>query len=150
MSQEVDTPYFSDAVPTETTDESFADLFEQSIPDVKPGAVVVGTVLRADPENVLVDIGFKSEGQVPTWQFADAKGIANIEPGQKVEVMVEDVENDEGIVMLSKEKADRVRIWLNLAQAYESDEPVEGVITGRVKGGLQVNLLGVNGFLPGH
>jgi len=149
MSQEVETPYFSESVPAGAEDESFADLFESAIPQIKPGAVVVGTVLRADPESVLVDIGFKSEGMVPTWQFADAKGVAHIEPGQKVEVMVEDVENEDGIVMLSKEKADRVRIWQNLAQAYESDSPVEGVITGRVKGGLQVNLLGVNGFLPG-
>jgi small subunit ribosomal protein S1 len=129
--------------------ESFAELFEKSLPEIRAGAVVWGTILRADPENTLVDIGFKSEGLVPTWQFADAKGVARIEPGQRVEVMVEEVENEEGMVLLSKEKADRVRIWLNLATAYEQDQAVSGVITGRVKGGLQVNLNGVNAFLPG-
>ncbi len=129
--------------------ESFAELFEKSLPEIRAGAVVWGTILRADPENTLVDIGFKSEGLVPTWQFADNKGVARIEPGQRVEVMVEEVENEEGMVLLSKEKADRVRIWLNLATAYEQDQAVSGVITGRVKGGLQVNLNGVNAFLPG-
>ncbi len=135
--------------PQTETEESFADLFEQSVPEIKAGAVVNGTILRADPEHVLVDIGFKSEGLVPTWQFANSKGIADIEPGQRVEVMVEEVENEDGVVLLSKEKADRVRVWLNLAEAHEKDQPVEGVITGRVKGGLQVNLNGVNAFLPG-
>src|SRR5262245_36462101 len=129
--------------------ESFAELFEKSLLEIRAGAVVGGTILRADPENTLVDIGFKSEGLVPTWQFADNKGVARIEPGQRVEVMVEEVENEEGMVLLSKEKADRVRIWLNLATAYEQDQAVSGVITGRVKGGLQVNLNGVNAFLPG-
>jgi len=135
--------------PQTETEESFAELFEQSVPEIKAGSVVNGTILRADPENVLVDIGFKSEGLVPTWQFANAKGVADIEPGQRVEVMVEEVENEDGVVLLSKEKADRVRVWLNLAEAHEKDQPVEGVITGRVKGGLQVNLNGVNAFLPG-
>jgi small subunit ribosomal protein S1 len=129
--------------------ESFAELFEKSLPEIRAGAVVWGTILRADPENTLVDIGFKSEGLVPTWQFADSKGVARIEPGQRVEVMVEEVENEEGMVLLSKEKADRVRIWLNLATAYDQNQAVSGVITGRVKGGLQVNLNGVNAFLPG-
>src|SRR5262245_6877785 len=130
-------------------EESFADLFESGVPAIKEGAVVVGTILRADPENVLVDIGFKSEGLIPTWQFAGANHIAKIEVGQRVEVMIEDLETEDGVVLLSKEKADRVRIWHNLAAAYESDQAVEGVITGRVKGGLQVNLNGVNAFLPG-
>jgi len=130
-------------------EESFAELFESGVPAIKEGAVVVGTILRADPENVLVDIGFKSEGLIPTWQFAGANHIAKIEVGQRVEVMIEDLETEDGVVLLSKEKADRVRIWHNLAAAYESDQAVEGVITGRVKGGLQVNLNGVNAFLPG-
>lgn len=134
---------------SQTETEDFAQLFEQSVNLVKEGEVVIGTVLRADPDNVLVDIGYKSEGLIPTYEFADAKGIANIEPGQQVEVMIEQTENDDGLVMLSKEKADRVRVWEVLAKAHDDGEVVEGVITGRVKGGLAVNLSGVKAFLPG-
>ncbi len=131
------------------SEESFADLFESSVGLVKEGEVVIGTVLRADAETVLVDIGYKSEGLIATYEFANQQGIANIEPGQKVEVMVESAENDEGLVVLSKEKADRVRVWDKLSAAYEEASVVEGVITGRVKGGLAVNLTGVKAFLPG-
>ena len=134
---------------SQTETEDFAQLFEQSVNLVKEGEVVIGTVLRADPDNVLVDIGYKSEGLIPTYEFADAKGIANIEPGQQVEVMIEQTENDDGLVMLSKEKADRVRVWEVLSKAHDDGEVVEGVITGRVKGGLAVNLSGVKAFLPG-
>jgi small subunit ribosomal protein S1 len=131
------------------SDESFAEMFEQSVSLVKEGVVVRGTVLRADAETVLVDIGYKSEGLIPTYEFANEKGIASIELGQEVEVMVEQAENEDGLVMLSKEKADRVRVWDRLAEAYDSAAVVEGVITGRVKGGLAVNLNGVKAFLPG-
>ena len=134
---------------SQTETEDFAQLFEQSVNLVKEGEVVIGTVLRADPDNVLIDIGYKSEGLIPTYEFADAKGIANIEPGQQVEVMIEQTENDDGLVMLSKEKADRVRVWEVLSKAHDDGEVVEGVITGRVKGGLAVNLSGVKAFLPG-
>jgi len=137
------------AAPAVLAEENFADLFESSHPAIKQGDVVKGTVLRADAETVLVDIGYKSEGSIATWEFADDDGIARIEPGQQVEVMVEEEENEDGIVLLSKEKADRVRVWDKLAEAHESDEVVEGVITGRVKGGLSVGLMGVKAFLPG-
>ena len=130
-------------------EESFEQLFEQSLNLVKEGEVVIGTVLRADPDTVLIDIGYKSEGLIPTYEFANAQGIADIEPGQKVEVMVEQAENEEGMVMLSKEKADRVRVWERLSEAHDQGAVVEGVITGRVKGGLAVNLNGVKAFLPG-
>jgi small subunit ribosomal protein S1 len=86
---------------------------------------------------------------ISTWEFADDDGIARVEPGQKVEVMVEQLESEEGVILLSKEKADRVRVWDRLGQAYERGDTVQGVITGRVKGGLSVNLAGVKAFLPG-
>ncbi len=132
-----------------SADESFADLFERRLQMVKPGDVVEGVILRVDPENVLVDVGCKSEGVISTWEFADDDGIARVEAGQKVEVMVEQLEGEEGVILLSKEKADRVRVWDRLAQAYERGDTVQGVITGRVKGGLSVNLAGVKAFLPG-
>ena len=146
MSEETQTQSMEDRPPQE---ESFAELFEKTQSTIKQGAVVKGTVLRVDPEHVLVDIGFKSEGLIATWEFADDKGIARIEAGEIVEVMIEEAENDDGVVILSKEKADRVRVWDRLAAAYEGNEVVEGVITGRVKGGLAVSLVGVKAFLPG-
>ena len=134
---------------TDGGDENFAELFESNVRLIKSGEVVKGTVLRIDPEYVLVDIGYKSEGLIPTWEFADRQGMVNLDPGAEVEVMVEDPENDEGVVVLSKEKADRVRVWVRLSNAHEADEVVEGVITGRVKGGLSVNVEGIKAFLPG-
>jgi len=135
--------------PTTANEESFADLFESSQSLVKEGQVVTGTVLSVDPEHVLVDVGCKSEGMIATWEFADDDGVARIEVGQKVEVLVEQSENDEGVIVLSKEKADRLRVWDHLQTAYDDQEVVEGVINGRVKGGLSVSLKGVKAFLPG-
>ena len=130
-------------------DESFEALFEAQGAMIKEGQVVDGIVLSIDPEQVLVDVGSKSEGMVATWEFADHDGIARIEVGQKVAVLIEKAESDEGTIVLSKEKADRLRVWDKLSTAYDSSDVVEGVITGRVKGGLSVNLNGVKAFLPG-
>ena len=130
-------------------EESFAALFEGTAKMIKEGDVVQGTVLTADPEFVLIDVGCKSEGRIATWEFADQSGVARIEPGQTVEVLVETMETDDGVIVLSKEKADRLRVWDQLSDAYEQGEVVEGLITGRVKGGLSVGLKGVKAFLPG-
>ena len=130
-------------------EESFAALFEGTAKMIKEGDVVEGTVLTADPEFVLIDVGCKSEGRIATWEFADQSGVARIEPGQTVEVLVETMETDDGVIVLSKEKADRLRVWDQLSDAYEQGEVVEGLITGRVKGGLSVGLKGVKAFLPG-
>ncbi len=135
--------------PNPGSEESFAELFESSQALVKEGQVVSGTVLSIDPEHVLVDVGCKSEGMIATWEFADDDGVARIQVGQKVEVLVEQSENEDGVIVLSKEKADRLRVWDHLQSAYDNSEVVEGVINGRVKGGLSVNLKGVKAFLPG-
>ena len=135
--------------PIPGSEESFAELFESSQALVKEGQVVSGTVLSIDPEHVLVDVGCKSEGMIATWEFADDDGVARIQVGQKVEVLVEQSENEDGVIVLSKEKADRLRVWDHLQSAYDNSEVVEGVINGRVKGGLSVNLKGVKAFLPG-
>ena len=145
MTQESETP----AAGSTVSDDSFAALFEGTSTLIKEGEVVKGTVLTADPEYVVVDIGAKSEGRIATWEFADRDGIARIEPGSIVEVLVEQLETDDGVVVLSKEKADRLRVWDQLSDAYEGGEVVEGLITGRVKGGLSVGLKGIKAFLPG-
>jgi small subunit ribosomal protein S1 len=126
----------------------FAELFQQSIRQFKEGEVVRGTVLSVDPDHVQVDIGFKSEGLVPTWEFMDEDGSILVRVGDQVDVLVEEAEDEEGRIVLSKEKADRLKIWDDISKAYEADEPVEGAIVSRVKGGLAVDI-GVKAFLPG-
>jgi small subunit ribosomal protein S1 len=139
----------SDTEAQAPAEENFAELFEQSLRTIRSGQVVSGTILQLDSEHVLVDIGYKSEGQIATWEFADPNGVVRVKPGDTVDVMVEEVEDENGIILLSKEKADRLRVWDDLSNAHEADEVVEGVITGRVKGGLSVSLRGVKAFLPG-
>jgi small subunit ribosomal protein S1 len=146
MTEELTPPTPESSAPGE---ESFAELFEKELSLIKAGDLVTGTVLCVDADNVLVDIGYKSEGMIPTWEFADEAGIARIDPGQTVEVMVEEPEDEDGLVLLSKEKADRVRVWQKLSEAYDRGDVVEGVVTGRVKGGLSVAIMGVKAFLPG-
>ncbi len=126
----------------------FAELFEQSLRQVKEGELVRGTVLSVDEDNVQVDIGFKSEGLIPTWEFMDEDGTLLVKVGDVVDVLVEDAEDEEGRIVLSKEKADRLKIWDDISKAFEADEAVEGVIVSRVKGGLAVDI-GVKAFLPG-
>ena len=91
--------------------ESFAELFESITKPLKEGEVVTGTVLSVDEDHVQIDIGFKSEGLVPTWEFMEDDGTMNIKVGDTVDVLVEDAEDDEGRVVLSKEKAERLKVW---------------------------------------
>ena len=128
--------------------ESFAELFEKSTKQMKEGEVVKGTVLSLDADHVQVDIGFKSEGLIPTWEFMDDDGTILVKVGDVVDVLVEEPEDEEGRIVLSKEKADRLKVWDEISRAYEADEAVEGVVVSRVKGGLSVDI-GVKAFLPG-
>ncbi len=128
--------------------ESFADLFGGDDRKVKEGEVVKGTVLLIDNDYIHVDIGFKSEGMVQSWEFMDEEGTLLVIPGDVVDVLVEDMEDEEGRIILSKEKADRLKVWDVIAEAFEAEEPVEGTIISRVKGGLSVDI-GVKAFLPG-
>ena len=130
------------------TGGSFAELFLQNERAMKEGEVVRGIVLSIDGENVHVDVGFKSEGLIPLWELMDDNGRVLVAPGDTVDVLIEEVEDADGRIALSKEKADRLKIWDEISRAYEADEPVEGVIVSRVKGGLSVDI-GVKAFLPG-
>jgi small subunit ribosomal protein S1 len=128
--------------------ESFADLFEKNLRSVKEGEVVRGRVLAIDDEHVSIDIGFKSEGMVASWEFMDEDGTVLVAPGDEVDVLLEEAEGDDGRVVISKEKADRLKIWDDISRAYKADEAVEGMVLSRVKGGLAVDI-GVKAFLPG-
>jgi small subunit ribosomal protein S1 len=134
---------------TETgSGESFAELYEQSLKSVKEGEVVRGKVLSMDEDFVQIDIGFKSEGLVATWEFMDDDGKMLVGPGDDVDVLLEEAEDANGRIVLSKEKADRLKVWDEISRAYKADEPVEGTVVARVKGGLAVDI-GVKAFLPG-
>jgi len=131
-----------------TSGESFAELFEKIDKPLKEGELVSGKVLSVDSENVQIDIGFKSEGLVPTWEFMDDDGNVLVNEGDTVDVLLEEAEDAYGRIVLSKEKADRLKIWDDISKAYKADEPVEGTVIARVKGGLAVDI-GVKAFLPG-
>lgn len=128
--------------------EDFAKLYEESIRELREREVVTGTVVGISNDGVLVDVGYKSEGIIPKSQFQDDQGDLTIEVGDTVEVFLEKKEDSEGLIYLSKEKADKMKIWNEIGQAYEDNIPVKGKIISRIKGGLTVDI-GVRAFLPG-
>src|SRR5580698_2476916 len=133
-------------------DEDFAALLAESFgqDNVKEGEILRGTVIAVGKDFAIVDVGYKSEGQVPLEEFRMADGSIGVKPGDVVDVLLESRENDMGMVVLSKEKADRFKVWDEISAACERDELIEGVITTRVKGGLSVTIRGgVKAFLPG-
>ena len=121
-------------------------LYEDSISGIQEGQIVQGTVASIGPSEVLVDIGFKSEGVVPIREFNDPQAI---EIGQEIEVFLESVEDQEGQVVLSKQKADFMRVWDTIKDAHDTGNTVQGRLMRRIKGGIVVDLFGVDAFLPG-
>ncbi len=132
------------------TGESFADLFEKSLGerDHKVGDIVTGRVVEVQEDYVLVDINYKSEGLIPISEFRVVDGARDIQVGSEVEVYIDRIENENGMVVLSKDKADMLRAWNDISRAAENEEVIEGTIIAKVKGGLSVDI-GVKAFLPG-
>src|SRR5450432_693973 len=133
-------------------EEDFAALLAESFSqdNVKEGEILRGTVISVGKDFAIVDVGYKSEGQVSLEEFRMADGSIGVKSGDVVDVLLEARENDMGMVVLSKEKADRFKVWDEISAACERDELIEGVITARVKGGLSVTIRGgVKAFLPG-
>ncbi|MGK0358607.1 MAG: small subunit ribosomal protein S1 [Bradymonadia bacterium] len=130
--------------------ETFEQLFEQfqANQNFRVGEIVNGRVLSITKDYVVVDIGYKSEGQIPLAEFRDAEGQLTVEAGDLVEVYVDQAEEDDALVELSKDKAVKLRIWEQISIACERDQLVHGKIVARVKGGLSVDI-GVKAFLPG-
>ncbi len=126
--------------------EAMLSEHQDAIGEVKEGEIVKATVLRVSDSSVILDFGFKSEGSVSKEEFKDAE---EIEVGQEVEVLLESLENEEGVVVLSKKKADFLRVWEKIKEAHEADVPVEGTLVRKIKGGVTVDLMGVDAFLPG-
>ncbi|MBF0204262.1 MAG: 30S ribosomal protein S1 [Desulfamplus sp.] len=131
----------------ETMDELMG-IYEESFKRFEEGQVVTGTIIAVDRDHVLVDVGYKSEGQIAIHEFRDEQGNINVNLYDQVEVMVEVWDEEEETVILSKEKAAKVKVWDAIKDIYESDGIIEGVITSRVKGGFSVDI-GLPAFLPG-
>ncbi|MBS62487.1 30S ribosomal protein S1 [Salinisphaera sp.] len=131
--------------------ESFAELFEQSLQGrtMQPGSLINAEVLEIKNDVIIVDAGLKSEGVIPIDEFYDDNGEISVAEGDKVEVALEAVEDGFGATRLSKEKAQRIRTWDFLTDAYENSESVVGHISGKVKGGYTVDVGNIRAFLPG-
>ncbi len=137
--------------PAGVSDQSMEEMmewYEESLKQFEEGEVVNGTIISVDRDFVLVDVGYKSEGQIPIHEFMDESGKVNVKLNDRVEVMVECWDEEEERVFLSKEKAAKVKVWDAIKEIFESDTTIEGVITNRVKGGFSVDV-GVQAFLPG-
>ncbi len=128
--------------------DDLMEMYEESFKQFEEGQVVTGSIISIDKDHVLVDIGYKSEGQIPIHEFLNEEGQPGVELGDRVEVMVEFWDDENEVVNLSKEKAEKVKVWEAIRVAYENEEPVKGTISCRVKGGFSVDV-GVQAFLPG-
>jgi small subunit ribosomal protein S1 len=126
----------------------FEALFEESLRSVKPGGVVKGTVVGVTSTHVLIDVGYKSEGQIPLHEFLDRQGNLQVKVGDEVDVFFDSSEGENGGIVLSRQRAENMKIWEEIEKAYNEGRGVEGHIVGKVKGGFKVDV-GVPGFLPG-
>ncbi len=128
--------------------DNFMELYEESLKSIQEGEVVKGEIVQIDKEYILVDIGYKSEGQIPIREFLDPEGNLTAKVGEKVDVLLERREDEEGTIRLSKEKAAKIKIWDEIKEIYENNGTIKGEILSRVKGGLSVDI-GLQAFLPG-
>jgi small subunit ribosomal protein S1 len=135
---------------TQISDDDFKSFFDDFMDQkgVREQSVVTGRVLEIGPDWVTVDISYKAEGIVPAAEFKTPEGEMTIAPGDMVDVYLGSMDSDDGVLLLSKEKADLMKAWEEISKAVEADEVVTGVIIARVKGGLSVDI-GVKAFLPG-
>ena len=127
--------------------QDFMALYDQSFTGIAEGQIVKGRVVAVTLTEVLVDIGFKSEGAIPLKEFGDMP--EGIQLGNEIEVFLENVEDQDGRVVLSKQKADFMRVWDRIKEAHDTGNTVSGRLVRRIKGGIVVDLFGVEAFLPG-
>ena len=129
--------------------ESFQKLYQESLKTLEEGQILKGTVIDITPDHVTVDVGYKSEGQIPIREFLRRDKKVDVKIGDHIEVLLEKKESEEGFLVLSKEKADKVTIWRDISRSCREGEVMEGDIVAKVKGGLSVELGGILAFLPG-
>jgi small subunit ribosomal protein S1 len=133
---------------TKNGGEDFRSLFEESMRTVKPGEIVKGRVVEINPTHVVIDVGYKCEGQIPVQEFLDRTGKVQVKVGDEIDVFFDSSEGEGGGIVLSRERAESIKIWEEIERAYQQGTGVEGTIVAKVKGGLKVDA-GVEGFLPG-
>jgi len=121
-------------------------MYDKTLHEIKQGDIVKGKILDVTDSDVLVDIGFKSEGIIPGEEFDD---LSKVQVGEELEVFLENVEDPNGQLILSRRRADFIRVWENVVERFEKNETINGTIVRRIKGGMVVNLNGVDAFLPG-
>jgi small subunit ribosomal protein S1 len=131
----------------EETGEDFRTIYSESLKNIEEGEIVIGRVVRVDKDGVLVDVGYKSEGIIPMAEFGGQAAEA-VKPGDEVEVYLERKEDNDGRVVLSKQKVDKQKVWSRLYKAFDAKETLRGTITRRIKGGLVIDINGVDCFLP--
>jgi len=122
--------------------------YENSFKNLQEGQIIRGRVLTVTPSEVIVDIGYKSEGMIPVSEFTDFSGNVIVKPGDAVDVLLERTEDQNGYVVLSKDKAEKMKVWDEVEKSYRSGSTVRGRVIDRIKGGLAVDI-GVKAFLPG-
>jgi small subunit ribosomal protein S1 len=125
------------------------DLYDKRMASFAEGEIVRGRVVTLTPSEVVVDIGYKSEGLLPISQVTGYDGQVKVKPGEEIDVFVERLEDVSGYVMLSREKAERMLVWDRIEAAYKADQPISGRVVDRVKGGVAVDVGGIKAFLPG-
>ena len=145
LQEMLDAEKIAGAVGFATDEETLKPYFE-TMHGLEIGKVVQGTVRQITDQEVLIDVAFKSEGVVDISEF---KGVEGLEVGSAVEVYIEALEDHEGRLVLSKQRADFIRVWEKIRKAFESDDIVRGKLVRRIKGGLVVDIFGIEAFLPG-
>ena len=128
--------------------EEMVSLYDESMRHLSEGQIVTGRVITINPNHVVVDVGYKSEGLIPIAEFVDYEGNLSVEIGDDVEVLLERTEDAEGHVLLSKQKAERMMVWSDIEKSYKAGDIIRGRVIDRIKGGLTVDV-GIRAFLPG-
>jgi small subunit ribosomal protein S1 len=136
-------------LPRKDEGEDFQRLYEGSLTTIEEGQILKGRVIDITPDHVTVDVGYKSEGQIPIREFLKRDKKVDVKIGDRIDVLLEKKENEEGFLILSKEKADKVTVWREVSRSCREGEVIEGVIVSKVKGGLSVDIGGLLAFLPG-
>lgn len=129
--------------------ENFQTLYEESFKEIAEGQILRGTVIEITPDHVTVDVGYKCEGKIPMEEFLKRNRKLDVKVGDRVDVLLEKKDREGGLLILSKEKADKVNVWKDVSRSCREGEMIEGEIVSKVKGGLSVDIGGIYAFLPG-
>jgi small subunit ribosomal protein S1 len=142
-------PRRDEPVEDSTLREDFQTLYEESLKTLEEGQILRGIVVDITPDHVTVDVGYKSEGQIPMQEFLKRDKKVDVKIGDRIDVLLERKESEEGLLTLSKEKADKIKVWREITRSCREGEIIEGEIVGKVKGGLSVDIGRIQAFLPG-